>query len=572
MEIVKYDSISQSQILENLEQYKNSLPNANDMKDNLDSSTTQFVMQMMSGVSAWLLYQLNMNRKETYLFDAVKDSSIYTISRVLGYNISRPLCPKVKVRYTGVPTLVLKCGDIIGSCNDYDVIYFGASKIIEKGDEITLDIGKYKESYGVIQDNIDVTGNTKKIAPTELKYIDDNQIRLTIKNREYHISKSVEDFVVFKTPVDFSIDEKSTNIYIRDIQYRYGLYEIPNGSEYKISFIETDGAIDGLGVSDISLEGEYLALEIETTGTAKESTSKIKENVPFYFSTMRRAVTTKDHTYLCKAHSLVQDALCVKEEGTKGQWKVVLKNLPIEPGEQISIGISLTNVYRVTAIENESRAELLKRLAKTITLANWATAKTIDDEEAIVITNNDARVKMNIIVSSNFEEPEILVNNVEPPCCTINVYYIRSGQSRSGEIQNFTDNEQIVYAEYIKTFKLTGLSVILMPATRIQYDITLKITLADSEVKIDDITIMEYVQKEARKILEKSYEYRISHKFNYYEFVAAVAQIEALVEGEVTYPVKSIEPVGSDENPIRDIQLSESEYLVVPNLEIKFED
>lgn len=568
--IISSTSISQEQIAKNLTDYKNSLPNAQEIKDDLNSSAISTITQLSAGVASWLLYYLNQTRKETYLSTALQEDSIYYIAKMFGYNMTRALCPQVKLIYNEIPTITLKCGDILGTYNDLDLVYFGKQRIIEKGDEIPVCIGKFKTVSRVIQKEVSES-IVQTLEAEELDYIDNDNIQFMVGNREVTVSRDVEEYIVLGSVIDFTINPKSLNIYIADFKYNYGLQDIADDSTYTINYLETSGQDLSIKMQTVSPNKEYIVSEVLTTGADPEKPQKIKENSPFYYSTLRRAVTLKEYTYLGKAHSLVEDVCAVEDKGTPLVFSVSLKASSVIEGQNYSIGLKNDIIYTIRATKDETVKSLLEAFTTSINNGGWATAEYDVDSRTITITNTDARNTLNPTVSSHFNTPKTIKEQVAPPCCTVYLYYIRSGQTRTGDILIMSDSEKLTYGKYIQSVKCTGTTIILIPATRIQYDIYLKVELHDYNMKINGQAITDYIKEQAEKIIRENFEFRIGQPFYYYEMVAAIAQIEVEYNNQIVTPIKSIEQNHNNMvSPAKDIELDGTQYIVVPTLNIKF--
>lgn len=571
-QIIKNESLDNSEILSNINSYIQTLPNAQDIKETLDNSAIQTINQLNAGTATWMLYYLNRNRLETYLSTATQDTSIYQISKMFGYNVSRAKAPSVQMKYNDIPTIVLTTGTILGKWNNLEIVYIGKSKVLEKGDTVTAYIGKYR----TLESQINSTASNKLIVSLlqaqTLETVDNDNIRFTIKDTEYEISKDVEDYVVFGSLIDFTDSQNSTKIYIRDFEFNYGIKNIPDGTQYKIEFLETNGMENELKLKDIQASEGYICSDILSNGSDTESVRKIKENTPFYYSTLRRAVTQKDHTYLAKAHSLIEDANCVTEKGTVGEYEIGLTKSSITVGDKYTVGINSSTTYSVVALENETSSELLTRLIEQLNKGGWVDA-SLKNNTTIYIKNREARVDLSIVGSSHFKTVTEIVKQVKPPCCTATIYYIRSGQPRDEAEVSLTESEQLEYGLYIKQFKMTGLTIILVPATKIEYNVGLKVELHDPSIEIDGVSIIDIVRQQARDIVDNGYEFRIGKLFSYYEMIASIAQIEVtLDDGSKVKPIKSIEQNQATEYPVKDIQCDYNEYIAIPQIDIKFEN
>lgn len=539
-QIIKTDSVSQDQIIENIQEYIQTLPNYDDIKDTLDSSAIQTIIQLLAGTGTWSLFNYNRLRNETYLSQAIKDSSVFSIARQFGYNISRANAPTVTLKYTGSETIVLEYGSVLGTAGDYEIIYFGDAKFIEYGDRVSGYVGVYKSENFTAQYDDD-GAIYKDLAPEDLTSIDNELVSINTTSSKYEISKAVEDYCVYNEVVDYSIDNVSARLYIADKTNSYGLYNsLTEGASLTVHWVETDGYYDGLTTADVSpIDSNWTIVAIASQGSDSESADKVKTLAPFYYSTLRRAVTSRDYTYLAKAHSYIKDAYSVTESGVSGVWQLTALTTPVESATY-SITLNSNLTYSVIAESGETTSTLLEKFKEKIDLSGWASAEV--DSSIITITNLNARVDMDPVGSSNmFSTTTTLTEQETPPCCTQDIFYIKHNQTRDGGILALTESERLTYASYLQDYKMAGVTVVLAPATREQYQIDLTISVENPDLVTDDgVAINEYIKEQVAEILETNYEFQLNTSFSYAEFIAQVTKIEAIVDNSSIQPITSV--------------------------------
>lgn len=565
--IISNDSISREQILENLHEYIKTLPNYADIKDTLNTSTMEVIYQLLAGFGTWEVFRLNMARRESMLSTAQKANSVYTLARSFGYNIRRAIAPEIKVRYLGDKTIPIKSGMVLGTAREIPLTYFGKSRLIEKGDELTIYAGHYVSLDGVVGFTPNDKSHVKQIATEKLKYIDDNLINIYTRKGSYEITKSVEDYVVFNSIADFSISPSATKIYIRDEEFGYGNADFIDGTRYTLEYIETDGFMDSLTLPEVELQSQdWLPIEILTYGTLPEPLDKIRELAPLLYSTMRRAITEKDYDYLSKAHSLVLDTKTVTELGTPGEWEIQLKSTTIT-ADPYTINISNDIQYSTIGKQGEPATDTLQRLASQVNAQGWATAE-VQAPDKLYLVNRDNKVKLTILGNSKFNPAVTIVQPVPPPCCTISIYYIKFGQTRTGPVLVLTDAERKTYAQHLQKVKMAGLSIILTPASRKSIDLDITIKLQDPTMQVGTTPIAEYLEAEVRAILERDYEFKLNTDFMAHELLASITKIQIVKEDFTT-----LQPITACyyNSTTNDIPADSTTYLVVDNLNLKFE-
>lgn len=564
--IISNSSVSQEQILRNINEWVKTLPNYNDIKDNLNTSTMSVIYQLLAGFSSWNFYNYQMNRAETYLSTATQDKSVYTIARQFGYNLDRGMSPVLVCTYDNVETITLKSGDVIGSYGDLDVVYFGVQRFVEKGDVVEFFVGKYSYVDKTVQNSASELLRDRLTAET-LNYIDNLRVYLTIDRDVYIPTKQVENFVVKGEAIDFSVSPRETDIYLMDTQYKYGLYNLQDGTPYKIEYLETDGYSPNISVDSVEMISGWICLSISSQGTNPEPVEKLRAVAPFYYSTMRRAVTKNDYDYLSKSNSLVLDTYAEREKGTPGVYTIQFKSLPVNPGDIFTISIRTGVTYSYTANQGDTLQDVMNALISSVNLGEWAIA-TEESADTIRLENRDARLDFNPTAGTNkFESPVQVVAQVSPPCCTVVIYYIKFNQTRDLPIQVMTESERDIYANYVQTFKGVGTSIILVPAGRESRDISLKIGLTDKTLILDDGTsIMDYFRNKVRDVLDE-YELKLNTYFSYAEFLAKITKISVEVGFDTIQPTY----YATANQDVFDLPALENKYYIFPNLTIEFE-
>lgn len=201
--IIKLESVSFDQILNDLQSYKSSLPYYEEIKRNTPASTLQLIDDLIAEFASLLNYKYQTLRRETYLSTASLDSSILNISSMLGYNIQRPTCPLVSLQYNAIPTIELKHGTAVGSLSDgTSLVYFGENRFLEKGDIVQFCVGSFMSIQpSSLEIFLSSLGDYRyKLVPSVASAIDNKFIKVYVNTKLVLLSKDAEDYVVGSSP------------------------------------------------------------------------------------------------------------------------------------------------------------------------------------------------------------------------------------------------------------------------------------------------------------------------------------------------------------------------------------
>lgn len=565
--IIDSNSVSPAQILTNAMRFVKSQSPFDKATIDYNQSALNLAMQVMAGYSTYNLYKFNQMRNETYLQYAKKDESVWEIARQLGYNICRAISPKISLLYKGAKTIPLKSGDILGKANGVNIVFFGNSKIVENGDIVECVIGNYHTIQKAIIDLSDEI--VADLMPQELSAIDNSLITLRIDGVKYDISKDAESYIVLNEAVDFSLNAKSTRIYLRNAQRGYGIESLSVGSVYDLEYIETNGYDSSLSLDSIIPISDFYANEILSQGANYESKENIASNASFYYSTMRRAVLEKEYTYLLKNHAFMRDVYAVVEQGTKGVWQ-----LPIQTSQTItkdnvySISLKADTKYSAVAKDSDTIESIINNLVAQIDKGGFAKVDYDKQSNNLQITNASDRIALSPIGSTNlFSTTQELVTQIPAPCCTIDVFYIKHNQTRTGEILTLSETEQLEYAKFSQNFKLAGQTLIFAPAQRLFKQIRLQITLSDLYLTNDSGEIVtQTIKDKINSLLESSFEFKLGVSFNYSEMLASITKIGITKDNEAILPIVAIIPSQDSFN----VECKPNEYLIFDSVEIDF--
>lgn len=552
--IIKNRSTSFLTIKQDVQAYLEGLSNFDEIKDQLPASNLTLIENLIAGFGAFISQRQNLYREETYLSKAKMATSVYEIANTFGYSINRYTAPSVKIKYNAIPTISVRSGDILGSYNGKDVVYFGPNKILEKLDTLDVFIGSYQESDIPVEftDGVFILD----VSPVESTSVDRDNITCFINDVEQSISQAIEDYIVFNNIADYSLDPYSARLFISDIDNSYGIVA-EEGSSCKIKYLETDGKIENLKLSDITLNSEYLAVSVNHVGTNGDSLEKIKQLAPLLYSTLRRMVTEKDHKYLAEAHPLIASAAAERDLGQPYEATIDLTgDYTSDTFEVVINGVNYSYTGQAGDTKSTATQALYDVISAPASPYFLVTLDTVND--LITVVNADARNLDFLVTSVTNTTVDNTVVNEKPACCTVNLYYVAS--QTVDEPYFLTDYERSQLANYLNKFKMVGLKIILVPAVKDGHDLSIKIKLTDSALYNATKAAIESVKSE--------YEMKLDKGFDYGEFLVKVSQVRVFnSEGILVSPVTSVVP----NQTVFNVSASKYQYIKFDTVEILLE-
>lgn len=509
--------------------YINSLQEAHLIQDTFSSSTRTLLTKILAGYGSFILFKYNSLREETYLSTAKLESSVYSQASALGYNINRMTAPRLTLKYLSVPTILVSFGDILGYYGDYDIICI-EDKLIEKGDEVVCAIGKFNVDtldVQLVDDSLYAI-----LSPDGLKAIDNQQIQLFLNNNKVELGKDIEELIINHNPVDFSTSIYNSKLILTTSGY-IGKHKVVPTDNIVIKYIETDGFLTSFDYVEANATQDYTVVDIINYGTNGDSLAKIKRLAPLLFSSMRRGVTESDYKYLIEYHPYINNAEVESDKGIPGSYTLSFPTYNINTDYVFNI-----NDYVITLQSGtKTISQFLDYVVLSFSHNTFMTFEKVNN--TIKVTVKSARYG-SIEVSDNITKTTI-INNIPPKCCTAKVYYINYNRNfivgdSSNELSSY---EKLELSQYIRTIKLVGLNVLLIPATAISTPITINISY-NNNVLSD--TIKSEIELELRKLLRDKYEKILNSYIDYTEVQADITQY--LYNGN--YPIKAIQVVPFD--------------------------
>lgn len=543
MDIIDLNRIDFDTIKQDLDNFLRKLSTFNEIQETIPASTIDLLERVTASYAVYLAQKLRRTREEFYLSTATLDTSIYNFVYMFGYNINRYTAPELKIQYRGRETISLEYGDILGKYNDLEVVYTGSRKKYEQGDILeSVSIGVIKE----YTKNKSGFSNIEKVEinPEQLKSIN-NSIALFIDDiQQYIISRNPEDYLLNKMATEFSTSKYSTNVYLFDKDSNFGIDVNLINESYTIKYLETNGYDAEFDLNQVSLNDldNFICLGVYHLGSFGDDLKKVKNLIPYYYHTMRRAVTVSDYTYITLANPLFKDVYYQREEGVKG-----IKRIKIVDASATTYNIKIYGTpYLVTIDSSDSMATRYQKIYDVI--KNNALIKASITDEYIEIENVNTRLDFDNSVW--VDEPlmiEDIRKNVKPICCTMLCYYIKYNTVDDPIL--FTDKEQKDISDYLMKYQMIGTNVIFLPAKKLEKDLRLLI-------KVDKASDIDKINREVNEIID-SYELQLRKSFYYGELLAKIGAIP-----EVLFVLPQQEPY--------DVELDGKYYLKF-NREIEIE-
>lgn len=530
--IIKLTSLSNAEIKKDLTDYLSTLSNWSQIKSTIPSSNLSVLLDLVAGFTAYITYKQNSSRNEKYLSTSHLESSIFEWARLFGYRLNRYTCPVLSFTYNDSTPITLKRGDILGSYGDYDLFYFGDDLIVLKSDVIELNIGHYRElNYTLSYDETNISELV--IIPTFLKSIEDSKVYITRNSVPITTSKMIEDYITLNKVIDYSHNPYISKLMLSDSKYNYGNRELKVNDQLKISFIETNGNIPDLDeksindLSDLVIDAKYVITGISHSGTSGQDLDLIRSLVPLYYSTQRRMVTESDHKYICESHPYIKSASAEKDDGKLDKTRITFDVANSLNTYTVTIGNDV-----ITFTYNPLTEVGVNVYTKFYNLVSTSRYVNVDVRTATKIELSNKLTKYIPPITTTSTNVHIikLQEGIEASSCTTNLYYIRSSSNDS--ISPLTEYEKIEFSRFLVDLKMVGNRIVLIPASKIDVELSLVITLSDS-------TLYSKVSADILKIV-KTYELKTETEYDTSQLLTEISRINYLNAGATFYPVKKV--------------------------------
>jgi hypothetical protein len=281
-----------------------------------EGSVKNQLVEMMAYFADYLTYKMQRVISENKLSSAMLPSSVYAIASSLGYNIARPLAPRIRIQYNGDSTFSLYEGMALATLLyqgvEYSFIYVGAPKMIQRGYQISVSLGNFKEiDLPILESDFSKPISFELAASSSALSIDNDLVYLVHNGVHVPVSRATEDYLSKGMPVVFTNERGQVSLNLYNPIYKYGLI-VDKFDKVNARFLETVGYIAELNSlvnsKAVTVNKAFTLVQIESLGADGDTLESIKELAPAYFTTARRAVTPSDHVTLLKSHPLVEDA------------------------------------------------------------------------------------------------------------------------------------------------------------------------------------------------------------------------------------------------------------------------
>lgn len=274
--VVDWQSLDFNQILEDLNEYIESKPDAAAWQDFFDGSAGTIVKELIAGHAAFLSYQTILARRETFLRYMQNRTSAVGFAQSKGYSVFRGRNARIKITYTPSASGIINKFDVVGIVKDSDLIAT-EDVILIAGTPVT-----FEATIGIVlEETKQVADSSPKVFNFDSPRISDDIIVLLndvpVETSNRLVDANLGKFVIQSNPVT-SVDI----FYLNLPEYTVLL----TGDEIKIKYIELDTT--SFVLDDINanlLTGTGLAYEIVTGYLEPETVESIKINAPLYQET-----------------------------------------------------------------------------------------------------------------------------------------------------------------------------------------------------------------------------------------------------------------------------------------------
>lgn len=451
-----------------------SLPNWDEIDKTFQGSGTLELIVHLISVSNEIQSFMNLRGvQESYIEFAQISDNIYAKARELGYRINRPTCPTVVVEYTGVPTYSLAQGTVVGTLGDLDLVYFGATKLVEQGDHIVFCVGKYTETLVSFDSSDYVNSLVTVMSPTLLSAIDNDKLSLVYNGVVATKTIFPEDYIVFEKYADFSNSTTESKLFIADFKLRHGLANLLESSlsrSITTQFIETNGKVSSININDIKMIPLWRPVQVDGLGTTSDSPASIVKNAPLVYSLMRRAITETDFIFLHNSLPQIKSSSVIPFGDVAGVYQVTANTLATNNYVTIN-----SLVYAYQNLDNISNNAVLQILYKALrndpNISVQLDATTADHK--ILIYSESPRLLLSIDVSSNLTLTTVTPQVKSKPCVLM-VKYV--GHNTVTDPVYLTPTEYADVSNVVNYYKPIGLTLLYEHATR--KDVSLKYAIS----------------------------------------------------------------------------------------------
>lgn len=273
--IVNPESISQSEALEELDNFLDSRPDATKWKDFFESGVGQTIKGMLAGMSAFFSYNTIVARRESYFRYATNRSSAIAGSQFLGYSSFRGKNPHLNITITPNFSGTINKFDIIGNVNDRDLVA-NETVVVNENHQTSLEViigDKLTEELSADSDSSSIFRFTSPRVSEDLRIlIDGSEVEVSQNMKELTKEKFITQTNVFE-----SVDGFYRNSINSSIRYNTGSIITLEYIEYKEFDYELSDVEFDLGVLN--------NIEVINIFENPETLNSIQINAPLYNET-----------------------------------------------------------------------------------------------------------------------------------------------------------------------------------------------------------------------------------------------------------------------------------------------
>lgn len=492
-----------------------------DKFSSLFSTSDQSLMKELTKAFSVVLTHILEDKRDSMWLSMVKDvQQAYDIVRFYDYSIYRHKAPRITIRYMGNTTKVLRLGDVIGTYKGYDIVCTDSILYMEYNDLKTFSLGKFVEAYADV--NVDEIGDSRVLlTPTYLSSIDQDNVHVfAVNGLEVPITKNIVRYVGETHVRDFSLDNNSTEIFLRNDIKQFGVPNVFDSVTKKctLKYLETDGVLSTdatftLSVTDLTLNEEYTGIVptayVDYLGYNGDTLLSLQRHAPLVSTTGGYAHSLEDYKILTSSLPEFYTTNAYKDRGGGEKRKYTITNslnvcsITID-STVYPFNSGLDNLYALqVALANDTEGYYLDVID-----GNSFFLKTVQFGLAYTVTGL-------VNITETFIAPSIA-----PTCCSVMIPFIRQ-QYYDGvsSVKQLSRTEKILVTTQSDKFKSWGAECVYYPATEKTIDLTLTV--------VRDSRVQNYNQLDTQiKELVKTYSYNVGEKINIQEIVARVSQIE----------------------------------------------
>jgi hypothetical protein len=300
--MIRENSLSYSSIRQQLEEYVQSLDGyETTWKDFYEGGAGQTVLDVGSGIAAFLAYTAYMNRRDTMLDFGQLPSTIVSIGTALGYHYNRKMAPILQITFNSASSVFWDREDPIGSYKGQDICLLESTQINSGSNTIRVAVGSWKSYETTINETKDFFN---------LMVEDD------IDNNYYSLLVNGEVTETTLAPENLTSSSVLLRSYLTGVFLIFGNGILGRkatvGDTIRFEYIVPSANLAEtiIEASDISLFPE--ATEITTItldpGSTPDTTEKIVAVAPGYFSARRQLTSLSDYKAIAGSYNGISAA------------------------------------------------------------------------------------------------------------------------------------------------------------------------------------------------------------------------------------------------------------------------